>query len=390
MTYEIVRLPYDGAVDADGHVLEPITLWEEYLEREYRDRAIKIETDDEGFEYLEIAGVPSERVVKGVLGTLGAMGDKEVRPSPERRYMENIPFGAADPQERVQLMDQENLEKALLYPTLGLMWEAECTDPELSLAYMRAYNRWIADFCRDSGGRLVPIAHLTLQDPEGSAAELERAVRDGCKGAFVAPYTHDHVPLGHQQHDALWAKAQELEVPVGLHVVGNEPPEIRPMRFSREGMSPEEQALAGWDYVVIGTRQGSQLALLTFFSHGTLERFPELKLGVLEVGAGWIGTFLDRMDTVFETTYGRHVQLSEKPSTYFKRQCFISGDPDERAAAYVIPYVGADKFLWASDYPHPDHPASWVNDLVEFVKPLDPATRDRVLGGNAKEIYGLV
>ncbi len=238
MTYEIVRLPYDGAVDADGHVLEPITLWEEYLEREYRDRAIKIENDDEGFEYLEIAGVPSERVVKGVLGTLGAMGDKEVRPSPERRYMENIPFGAADPQERVQLMDQENLEKALLYPTLGLMWEAECTDPELSLAYMRAYNRWIADFCRDSGGRLVPIAHLTLQDPEGSAAELERAVRDGCKGAFVAPYTHDHVPLGHQQHDALWAKAQELGVPVGLHVVGIEPPEIQPMRFSRNGMSP--------------------------------------------------------------------------------------------------------------------------------------------------------
>src|SRR6185295_8750907 len=103
---------------------------------------------------------------------MGAMGDPGAPPSLDRRHMDNIPFGAGDPAERVALLDQENLDAALLYPTIHLLWECEVTDPEISLAYCRAYNRWIADFCRDSRDRLVPVAHLTLLDPEGSAAEL--------------------------------------------------------------------------------------------------------------------------------------------------------------------------------------------------------------------------
>ena len=114
-------------------------------------------------------------------------------------------------------MDQENLTHCLLYPSLGLLWECELTDPEISLAYVRAYNRWIADFCRDSGGRLVPIAQLTLLDVEGSAAELERAVRDGIKGAWINPFNHNRIIHGNEAHDVLFAKCQELDVPLAIH-----------------------------------------------------------------------------------------------------------------------------------------------------------------------------
>src|SRR5262245_21848807 len=183
--YEIKHFPYAGTVDADGHVLEPAWLWERYLEHSYVDRAIRIKTDTNGLEYLEINGRPSERTVKGVIGIMGAMGDPSAQPSPERRYMDFIPYGAGDPAERAALLDQENLTAALLYPTIHLLWECEVVDPEISLAYCRAYNRWIAEFCRGSGGRLVPFAHVTLLDPEGSAAELKRAVEDGCKGGWV-------------------------------------------------------------------------------------------------------------------------------------------------------------------------------------------------------------
>lgn len=92
--YEVKRFPYDGTIDADGHVLEPAWLWERYLEERYRDRAIRIRTDADGLEYLELNGRPSERTVKGALGLMGAMGDHDARPSPERRYMDHIPFGA--------------------------------------------------------------------------------------------------------------------------------------------------------------------------------------------------------------------------------------------------------------------------------------------------------
>jgi hypothetical protein len=123
--YEIKRFPHDGTVDADGHVLEPAWLWERYLEREYADRAIRIKTDADGLEHLELDGRPSKRTVKGVIGLMGAMGDENARPSRERRYMDNIPCGAGDPAERVALLDQENLQSALLYPTIQLLWECE-------------------------------------------------------------------------------------------------------------------------------------------------------------------------------------------------------------------------------------------------------------------------
>lgn len=204
-------------VDADSHVLEPPDLWEEYLEDAYKPRALRVKVDDEGWEYLEIDRKPSRRSRKGSLGLLGAMGDDDVRPAKERRYADHMPFGSCDADERLKLLDQENLEASLLYPTIGLLWEVELTDPELSLAYARAYNRWIAEFCRPSQGRLVPIAQLTLLDPEGSARELERAVRDGCKGAWVNPFNHERVLHGSEKHDVLFAKCCELDVPLAIH-----------------------------------------------------------------------------------------------------------------------------------------------------------------------------
>jgi predicted TIM-barrel fold metal-dependent hydrolase len=383
VAYEIKRFPSDGAVDADGHVLEPATLWEDYLEARYRPRAMRIRPDEHGLEYLEIDGRPSQRTVKGILGLMGAMGDPSAAPSPDRRYMDNIPYGAGDPTERVELLEKEHLELSVLYPTIGLLWECEVTDPEVTVAYQRAYNRWIADFCRDSAGRLVPVAHLSLADPEAAAVELERAVNDGCRGGFVAPFTTTRVPHGHPDHDALWAKACELDVPMGIHPT-YEPHDILPSRFAFTGWSRPAQ----W-YLNVLVRQGVQQAFLTFFALGTLERFPGLRLGVLESGSGWIGSLLDRMDAVYETNVGRFLQLTQPPSEYFRRQCFISGDPDETAAPLIMEHVGADRFMWATDYPHPDHPSTWVDALSKLVKPLSDDARRQVLGGNVRRIYRL-
>ena len=217
MAYEIKRFEFSGTVDADGHILEPPELWETYLPARFKERAMRIALDGDGYEVLEIDGRPSRRSRRGSLGLLGAMGDEDQKPRADRRYKDSMPFGACDAAERLSLLDQENLEASLLYPTLGLLWEWELTDPELSLAYCQAYNRWIADFCRDSGNRLIPIAHLTLLDPEGSAQELERAVRDGCKGAWVNPFNHNRTLHGHVDHDVLHAKCVELDVPLAIH-----------------------------------------------------------------------------------------------------------------------------------------------------------------------------
>jgi hypothetical protein len=135
-------------------------------------------------------------------------------------------------------------------------------------------------------------------------------------------------------------------------------------------------------------RQGSQQAFLSFFTMGALERFPMLRLGVLEVGCGWIGSFLDRMDAAFETISAKGVPLSMPPSEYFRRQCFISGDPDERAAPHIIDAVGPECFVWATDYPHPDHPCTWVRSLERFVAPLSPRSLKRRERRGSRDLSG--
>jgi len=377
MAYEIKRFPYDGTIDADGHILEPPDLWEQYLEQKYLDRALRIGVDDEGYEYLEIDRTPSKRSRRGSLGLLGAMGSTDMRPRPDRRYADNMPFGSCDPAERLQLMSEENLEYCLLYPTIGLLWEAELTDPELSLAYCRAYNRWIADFCRDSGGKLVPIAQLTLLDIEGSAAELERAVKDGCKGAWVNPFNHNRVIHGDSAHDPLFQKCCELDVPFAIH------PTFTP-HAAAAGIFDWPRQGRAWGEA-IWLRSIVQQALISFFSLGTLERFPDLRLGVLEAGSGWIGALLDRLDAYSDSLNIKTSSASE----LFARQCFISGDPDETAAPHIIEHVGAQCFMWATDYPHPDHPHTWVDDLTRYAETLSPTTRKLVLGDNVKKIYRL-
>jgi uncharacterized protein len=384
----MAKLPATGVIDADGHVLEPADLWLDYLEAPYRDRAIRVRANDAGLEYLEIDGSPFDRLSPGGIAMLGAMGDETARPGPDRRYMDSMPFGACDPTDRVAWLDKEQLDAVVLYPTIGIIWESGIDDVELADAYTRAYNRWIADFCRDSRGRLVPIAHLSLSDPERAARELERAVADGCRGAFVVPFTWTRVPHGHPDHDVLWATAAALGVPVGIHP-SYEPDFANTLNRFRNMSSTPGVGDAGAQIMSnLVARQGVQQAFMSFFAYGTFARFPELTIGVLESGAGWIGSFLDRMDALFGDTMFRHLhQLSDRPSDYFRRQCFISCDPEETAAPLIIDHIGRERFIWATDYPHPDHPAAWRGSLERFVEPLDEEATVLLAGRNVRRFY---
>ncbi|MEO8697486.1 MAG: amidohydrolase family protein [Acidimicrobiales bacterium] len=386
----MATMPVAGIIDGDGHVLEPATLWLDYLEAPLRERAIRVVPNDAGLEVLEIDGAPFTRLSAGSLALLGAMGDETARPGPERRYMETMPFGAGDAGERVQWLDQQGIERVVLYPTIGIIWESTVSDARLADAYARAYNRWIADFCRDSGGRLIPIAHISLSDADLAATELARAVADGCKGAMVFPYTWTRLPHGHSYYDPLWRVAADLEVPVGIHP-SYEPDFCNTLyRFRDHSSTPGVGGPEGGFMGNVSVRQGVMTAFSSYFAYSTFERFPKLRVGVLESGAGWIGSFLDRMDVLAgETLYRHSTRMTRPPSEYFRTNCFISCDPDETAAPLIIDHVGADRFIWATDFPHPDHPADWRGPLEKFLGPLSPDTASRVLGRNVADLYGL-
>jgi len=378
------RIPYHNVVDADGHILEPPDVWEKYIDPQYRDRAIRVRVDKEGKEYLEIEGHPSKFFNLKTFTLLGSMGETAEQMAAKLQagaYVESAPFGSMYPKERVELLDREGLRASILYPSIGLTWECETEDLGLSLAYAKAYNRWIVDFCSDYKDRLIPVAHISLADGDEAAKELERSVKAGCKGAFVAPFTLTMKAHAHPDHDPFWAKAQELGVPVGIHPMAEHPSKRVYQRF-------KDMKWADWYHNVLGA-QGPQQALFALFQYGLFDKFPQVKVVLLESGAGWIGAALDRMDTTYETALGKSVQLKEKPSFYFKRQCWISGDPDEKALAHIVEHVGNDKFFWATDFPHFDHPGNYIEALSNLVSPLSETARRNLLGDSVARVYGL-
>lgn len=376
-------LNYTNIIDADGHILEPPDTWEKYIDPPYRDRAIRMRVGDDGQEYLEIEGHRSKFFNIKAFTLLGGMGRNadEMTASLQLTYKEAAPFGSMVPKERVELLDREGLRASILYPSIGLTWECETEDPGLSLAYATAYNRWIVDFCSDYKDRLIPIAHISLADGQGAAHELERSVKAGCKGAFVAPFTLTMKAHAHPDHNPFWAKAQDLGVPVGIHPMAEHPSKRVYQRF-------KDMKWADWYHNVLGG-QGPQQALFALFQYGLFDKFPEVKVVLLESGAGWIGALLDRMDTTYETALGKSVLLKEKPSYYFKRQCWISGDPDEKALTHIVDHVGNDKFFWATDFPHFDHPGNYLEALNNLVSPLSAVARKNLLGDSVAKVYGL-
>jgi uncharacterized protein len=383
MEEQIQRLKYPGGVDADGHILEDAKLWENYCEAKYKPIALRIKDDGDGLQYFEIAGKPSKVNRKGAFGGLGAMGEVTREKGffdPRRRYGEDAPFGAMDAKERLQRLDRENLQAAIIYPSIDLSWETECEDAAYAQAMTRAYNRWIVDWCSDSSGRLIPVAHLSLGDPAAAAAELERAVKAGHKGGWVVQFTMTRKPHAHPDHDVLFAKAQELDVPLGLHV-SLEPQWAWPGRYDREYVRKQTF------FLNVTASDALRHALTSFMQYGTFDKFPRLKIVLLEVGAGWIGYWLDRMDAVYDSVMGRGVPLKEKPSYYFKRNVWISADPDEHSLPAMMQLCGDDRFFWASDFPHPDHTGNYIEELEECAEKLTPSARQNLLGDNVLRTY---
>jgi uncharacterized protein len=285
-----------------------------------------------------------------------------------------------DAKERVHRLDRENLRAAIIYPSIDLSWETECDDAEYAQVMTRAYNRWILDWCSDSGGRLLPVAHLSLGDPVAAAAELERAVKAGHKGGWVVQFTMTRKPHAHPDHDVLFAKAQELDVPLGLHV-SLEPQWCWPGRYDREYVRKQTF------FLNVTASDALRHALTSFMQYGTFDKFPRLKIVLLEVGAGWIGYWLDRMDAVYDSVMGRGVPLKQKPSYYFKRNVWISADPDEHSLPAMMQLCGEDRFFWASDFPHPDHTGNYIEELEECADKLTPSARQKLLGENVLRVY---
>ena len=218
-------------------------------------------------------------------------------------------------------------------------------------------------------------------DVEEAVKELKRTTRMGMKGIFFCIWPPERRSFGDTYYDPLWAEAQDLGVPVSLHVINLSSQPRGPAYTVKENVQGE-----WFDTVMANTDPNAALASL--MGGGTLERFPRLRFVMLEVGCGGIAWWLDRMDSVSRYTPGL-TPMKLLPSEYFHRQCYISMEPDERGVTTAARLIGADRLLWASDYPHSEGHVGILGEVKEAIGPLSDADQQKILGRNAIALYNL-
>ena len=170
-----------NVIDADGHILEPLDLWDKYIDRKFRDRAPKVVKAENGKERLVIEehAVGDSRIGIGRIGAVGAR--QGVVEADTMAYKDGKP-GGFDPHKRIPDMDADGIDAVFLYPSLGL-FSGAIHDPELAAATCRAYNRWLADYCKPYPDRLFGVAMLPMQSIDLAIAEMRLPARSWASAA---------------------------------------------------------------------------------------------------------------------------------------------------------------------------------------------------------------
>src|SRR5579863_3472384 len=202
-------------ISADSHVMEPEDFWTTRLDQKFRDRAPHVEPRPDGKGYLFTAPGISPFPVAGGFGT-GRSG-VELREHMKKGYEAARPSGW-DPVERLKDQDIDGVEAEVLYTTLGMPLFG-LDDDELRRACFGVYNDWVAEFRSYSPKRLHPIALLSLDDIPLAVKELERCAKLGLKGAMIWGVPPSDKPYFSELYDPFWAAAQELKMPLSLHVI---------------------------------------------------------------------------------------------------------------------------------------------------------------------------
>ncbi|HSD11076.1 MAG TPA: amidohydrolase family protein [Candidatus Binatia bacterium] len=367
------------AIDADGHVAEPSVVWEKYTEPAFRDRVIQIRPNPGAPDDLWIDGVNLTSGTLNVAATCipGGLADAEIS---RRARWQDVPRAASDPRARLEVMDQEGIDVAVLYPTLWLLY-GDIHDPLVAAAACRAYDDWIADFCRTDPRRLFAVAPMPIQSVEEAVREMRRVVKDlGFKAVFVRPNPFNDRRLSDPAYDPFWREAQELGIPVAVHSsFGTRMPTLGGDRYRKNPF---------FFHMVCHTFE-LMAAAMDVVCGGVLAKFPRLRVGFLESGVGWLGYWLDRMDGHFEKMGPYVPWLKKKPSEYFLEQCFLSLDPDERTVAAMVDLGAERTILWGSDYPHFDCTfPGLVREVEHACAGLSEQAKKSIREENAARFYG--
>ena len=291
-----------------------------------------------------------------------------------RAGIEDDGLRASTPDLRLKDMDLDGVYASVIYgpSLLGL----PIPDPEFKATCLRAYNDWAAEFNGFDPKRLCVLPVLPAHDPAAAVAELERIAKLGHRGAILYCF---ETRVTDPKWERLWSAAGSLEIPISFHIGGG---------TSLVQLDAQSWQLAAWSTV---TPMQMDEPLCAMIFSGALERNPKMRLVLAEAGIGWIPYIVERMDAcgAKHTRAAQDYKLKAKPSEIFHRQVLVTFE-EEPLGPRLIPLIGADNVMWASDYPHPDSPFPHSRQAIaEAFAGLDDGTRLKATGQNCAKLYGL-
>ena len=377
-------------IDVDQHLFESRTTWSEHIDPARRPDALSIADDDAGWPWLTWRGTRLTPIEVPVPERSTLIGQDRLRRLRGERapasFEDLVPDSYRCGGARLETLDHFGLDGAVMFPNYGLLWEQRlASDRVAQRANARAYNRFVADVCEEGDGRLFGVAHVLLHDPAWAVEEIARVRAHGLRLAMIAPAPVDGKPLSHADFDPVWAACSDQGVAPVFHVSEFESP-LHPAW--REGEQEDGEQLFDSIFLYLAPA----VALANLILHGVLERFPRLRIGVVELTASWVPSFLLHIDGASDFYTQRHGEpyrkLADRPSEYFLRQVRVAALPYEMPNR-LVPKVGDDTFMIGSDWPHAEGVADPSAAAERAAAGLADPARANILGANAAWLLGL-
>ena len=369
-------------ISADTHIIETPDLWTSRIDPKYRDRCPRI-IDIEGRDVWIVDNLIAGSAVIGQGARAGMRFDQRDELLEAVDSFDQVWPGAYDPDEALKDMDIDGVDVAVIYPTEGFALYHECRDSGLLTASLSAYNDWLAEFCGAHPKRLKGVGFINIDDVQDGIREMERCAKLGLVGAHIPVY-NSRLRYNSPVFEPLWAAAQDLDMSIALHINSNRPADHE--EFGLAGVAVAPLFFINGDY-------WPRMSIADMIFSGVFDRYPELRLVVVEFEAAWAAAFLQRMDYQYDMSrtglMGYRLKDEKFPSDHFHSNVYL-GTMQDGLAIQLRGMIGVDNLLWGSDYPHVESTFPHSRQIIEEI--LADCTEEekvKIAGGNAARVYGL-
>ncbi len=371
-------------ISSDSHVIEPADLWTTRLDPALREQGPRLVAEGDGdWWYCE-----GKRLRAGPAS--GAQAGVRFE-HPERLGLtarfDDVREGAYKPEKRLEDMDLDGLSGDVIYPTLGLGLFGGVGDSDLLTSVCAAYNDWLSEYCSVAPGKLKGIALVNTDDIADAVAELERVHGQGLAGAMITVFPPVGRAYDRPEYEPLWAKAEELDIPLSLHISSNRLASFTGA-LATYRMAPQDgpaaALFANADFWV-------RVSLGAIILAGVFERHPRMRIVSAEHELAWVPHFLERLDYTY-TQRTREIlpprfKSDRVPSDFFHENVLCSFQEDALGMRQRD-LIGVENLMWGSDYPHVEGTFPRSREVIERVfEGVPDDERVKILASNAARLY---